>query len=199
MSWTDIFPMLSDEMLDAYRAGVSEKERGQYEEWLGVERIVPAASRKVQSPEGMGKSKPHVVSATLFWKHVNGADPELPVPTRERLVMAKRLGLVKRFSPWESYVEPLIRSRSLHLAHRARHPAGNGQPANLPRRGPVPIHRVAWPDYGYDEWFQLAALYPRMVPRGTLTFLPADAQSLLLPVDIEYVTWANRRSEIVYF
>ena len=71
--------------------------------------------------------------------------------------------------------------------------------ANLPRRGPVPIHRVAWPDYGYDEWFQLAALFPRMVPRGTLTFLPADAQSLLLPVDIEYVTWANRRSEIVYF
>ena len=71
--------------------------------------------------------------------------------------------------------------------------------ANLPVRGPVPIHLVKWPDYGYDEWFQLAALYPRMVLRGTLTFLPSDINSMLLPANIEYVTWANRRSEIVYF
>lgn len=45
----------------------------------------------------------------------------------------------------------------------------------------------------------LAGLYPRMAPRGTLTFVPSDAQSTLLPLDIEYVTWANRRSELVYF
>ena len=163
MSWTDIFPMFSDEMLDAYRAGVSKKERGQYEEWLGVERIVPAASRKVQSPEGMGKSKPHVVSATLFWKHVNGADPELPVPTRERLVMAKRLGLVKRFSPWESYVEPLIRYRSLHLAHRARHPAGNGQPANLPTcQGAGQCRSTGW--HGRTMVMTNGSNWPRSIP-----------------------------------
>ena len=333
MSWTDVFPVLSDEMLDAYRQGASGAELAQYDEWLGLERIYPAKDRKTQPPDGTAKTKPHVVSATLFWKHVNGADPNLPAPTRERMVMAKRMGLVKRFSPWESYVEPLIRyspgamqrhptvTFRLYLArdldfliddftslgwevHLMRSPSlrycpggfwrflalgergklvtvidtdrmsdvdgeiartqmmddlglglwrvpgyygidnhltttqdeevdrvryrpllgghfggKGGLPvremieafiwhtehgtlpvmANLPRRGPVPIHRVAWPDYGYDEWFQLAALYPRMVPRGTLTFLPADAQSLLLPSDIEYVTWANRRSEIVYF
>jgi hypothetical protein len=71
--------------------------------------------------------------------------------------------------------------------------------ADIPGRGPVPIHRVNWPDYGYDEWFQLAALYPRMVQKGTLTFLPNNTLSSLLPLDIEYVTWANRRSEIVFF
>jgi hypothetical protein len=109
MSWTDIFPVLSDEMLDAYRQGASGAELAQYDEWLGVERICPAKGRKAQPPDGVGKTKPHVVSATLFWKHVIGADPDLPKPTRERLVMAKRMGLVKRFSPWESYVEPLIR------------------------------------------------------------------------------------------
>lgn len=41
-------------------------------------------------------------------KHVNGEDPELPRPTRELLVDAKRLGLVKRFSPWDSYINPLF-------------------------------------------------------------------------------------------
>ncbi len=71
--------------------------------------------------------------------------------------------------------------------------------ADIPGRGQVPIHRVNWPDYGFDEWFQLAALYPRLAPEGTLTFLPNQALSALLPVDIEYVTWANPQSEIVHF
>ena len=73
------------------------------------------------------------------------------------------------------------------------------QLAHLPGREPLPINYVKWPDYGFDEWFQLAALYPRLVQRGTLSFVPVNARSFLLPVDIEYVTWANRRSELVYF
>ena len=36
MSWTDIFPVLDDAMLDAYREGVTEDERKQFEEWFGV-------------------------------------------------------------------------------------------------------------------------------------------------------------------
>jgi hypothetical protein len=50
-----------------------------------------------------------------------------------------------------------------------------------------------------DECLQLAALYPRLVPGGTLTFNPSDARSLLLPIDVEYATWANPRSECVIF
>ena len=38
-----------------------------------------------------------------------------------------------------------------------------------------------------------------MARRGTLSFIPKNALSLLLPVDIEYLTWANRSSELVYF
>lgn len=71
--------------------------------------------------------------------------------------------------------------------------------ANIPGVGEVPIKFANWPDYGFDEWFQLAAMYPRLVPGGTLSFIPVSARSLLLPADIEYATWANPRSELVYF
>ena len=68
--------------MDSYRGGVSAEDRERYEGWLGVERIYPAAGR----PRA-GKGYRQVVSATLFWKHVMGFDPELPVPTRERLAL----------------------------------------------------------------------------------------------------------------
>jgi hypothetical protein len=71
--------------------------------------------------------------------------------------------------------------------------------ARIPGLGERPIQFSEWPDYGFDEWFQLAALYPRLAPAGTLTFIPSDARSLLLPIDVEYATWANPRSECVYF
>ena len=32
MSWTDIFPVLDDEMLATYQAGVSDEERAEFEE-----------------------------------------------------------------------------------------------------------------------------------------------------------------------
>ena len=326
MSWSDVFPILTEEMLDAYEAGCTRVERTRYQEWFGVERVIPAEGRCATGARGAGGLR-HVVSATLFWKCVTAADPDLPKPTRERLVLAKRLGLVKRFSPWESYVEPLLRwspqamerhprvtfriylasdldflipdltalcwevcrmkspsirycpggfwrflaledekalvsvidtdrmgdvdgeiartalmhERRLgvwrvpgyysaddhHSAERMRyrpllggHFGARGgipvrklieafvwhteqgtmpQTADLPGRGVKPIHCSDWPSYGFDEWFQLAALYPRLVQGGTLTFLPTNARSFLLPLDIEYVTWANRRSEIVYF
>ena len=38
-----------------------------------------------------------------------------------------------------------------------------------------------------------------MVFSGTLTFIPSDSRSLLLPIDIEYAMWANPQSEAVYF
>jgi len=71
--------------------------------------------------------------------------------------------------------------------------------AKIPGIGERPIRFADWPNYGFDEWFQLAAMYPWLVPGGTLTYIPSDARSLLLPADIEYATWANPRSECVYF
>ncbi len=68
----------------------------------------------------------------------------------------------------------------------------------VPGLGERPIMFANWPNYGFDEWFQLAGLYPRLVQGGTLSFIPSDARSLFLPMDIEYCTWANPRSEIVW-
>ena len=71
--------------------------------------------------------------------------------------------------------------------------------AMLPRHGEVPIKFADWAGYGFDEWFQLAALYPRFAKAGILSFIPIEARSQLLPLDIEYATWANPKSEIVWF
>jgi hypothetical protein len=58
-----------------------------------------------------------------------------------------------------------------------------------------------WPSYGFDEWFLLAALYPRIAAEGVLTFVGWNDRiaNHWLALDIEYVTWANTRSEILYF
>jgi len=325
MSWTDIFPVLDDELLDAYEAGATEEEKAEFEEWFGVAKIFRADRETPPLPDsGLPEGSHQVVSATLFWKHVNGADPDLPVPTRELLVDAGRLGLVKRFSPWENYIEPLmmhskgamerhpdvrfrlylaadldflvpdlnalgwdvylmkspsiryspggfwrflaledpnalvtiidtdrmnevsneigrtqgmarmglglwrvpgyynsdlkkqVRYRPIlggHFGGRGGYPIQKlieafvwhwrhetlPQTAKIPGVGERPIQFAKWPDYGFDEWFQLAALYPRMVFSGTLTFIPSDSRSLLLPIDIEYAMWANPQSEAVYF
>ena len=314
-------------MMDDYHSGATTRDREEFEDWFGISEIrrnvltFENDSLDTASPP----KKKHIVSVSLFWKHVNGADPELPLPNRELLIDARRLGLVKRFSPWECYIEPLyLHSQGV----RRRHPdvtlrvylaadlefladelvelgwevflmksssirycpggfwrflaleeenaivtimdsdrigdatgdiertelmdrldlslwrvpgyynadvskevryrpilgghfgARGGVmqvreaieafvwhwrhgtlplTANVPGHGERPMKFAHWPNYGFDEWFQLAAMYPRLVPGGTLTFIPKDARSMLLPADIEYATWANPRSETVYF
>jgi hypothetical protein len=320
MSWTEIFPVLTDEQVDECLSGRSAAEAERWDGWFGVDRVIPAR----RGTPGAPHARAHLVAATLFWKNVMSADPDLPLPTRKLLVGARRLGLVRRFSPWESYIEPILRwspevvaahpevEFRLYLAadlgflaeeiadlgwevHLMKSPsirycpggfwrflaleelgrmvtvidtdrvaeaprdiartrmmenldlavwrvpgyynaepeamvryrpilgghfgARGGLPvrslleafiwhsergtirktALIPGRGEIPIQFAKWPDYGFDEWFQLAAIYPRVVAGGALTFIPRDARSLLLPVDLEYAQWANPRSESVYF
>ena len=73
---------------------------------------------------------------------------------------------------------------------------GRGEPLSE-----VSIYGAQWPSYGFDEWFLLAALYPRMAMHGVLTFVGWNDRTAnhWLALDIEYVTWANPRSEILYF
>lgn len=317
MSWTEIFPVMDDEMLQTYENQATDEERMQYEEWFGIEKFY--SSQRVVT----NGSVKHYLSVTLFWKHVNAGDPDLPKPSRDLMINARRYGLVKRFSPWESYVQPLllhsksvmerfpdvtfriylaadldflipelsdlgweiclmksssvrycpggfwrflaleepeaivtivdsdrlgnadndiIRTRAMHemdlglwrvpgyyntdASKQVRYRpilgghfgAVGGHPirlileaflwhsekdtlrktCNVPHLGERPIQFTVWPDYGFDEWFQLVALYPRLVVNGTLTFIPHDARSLFLPIDLEYVTWVNSRSESIY-
>jgi hypothetical protein len=65
----------------------------------------------------------------------------------------------------------------------------------------LPIMGTDWPTYGYDEWFLLAAVYPRLAFGGVLTFYPLNESGLnhWFPLDVEYVTWANPKSEVLYF
>jgi hypothetical protein len=68
-----------------------------------------------------------------------------------------------------------------------------------PSCGPLEIQSHQWPSYGFDEFFMTVAAYPRLAQSGMLTFVPTFAKSQLLTLDIEYVTWGNPNSELVYF
>ncbi len=318
MSWTDVFPVLTDEMVAGYKAGVTTEERAQYEEWLGVARVLNPRRSK------------HTVCFSLFWKNIHAGDPDLPKPTRKILKKAKEMGILKRAEPWNHYIQPLLDgAKKVHAARKdahfriylaadmdflaedftklgcevrvmkspsIRHNPGalwrflaldetdtlvtfsdsdrapnvlsdlertdtmsrsglgmwrvpwliekpivdnpdaknanayrpilgcqfgscNAMPArmlmealhwntthghlgtecNPPGCAAQKVFGTVWPNYGYDEWFLQAAIYPRVAAGGVMTFLPANSDSRLVPVDIEYVTWANPRSEIYYF
>lgn len=68
-----------------------------------------------------------------------------------------------------------------------------------PSCGPLEIQAHRWPSYGFDEFFMTVAAYPRLAQHGMLTFVPTFVKSQLLALDIEYVTWGNPNSELVYF
>lgn len=61
------------------------------------------------------------------------------------------------------------------------------------------IEQVHSPDYGFEEWFLTAVMYPRVAGSGVLTFLQPTDQSVFLTQDIEYVTRADSNSEIGYY
>jgi hypothetical protein len=56
-----------------------------------------------------------------------------------------------------------------------------------------------WPNYGYDEWFLSAAVYPRAAMDGILTFVPSDAKCRILALDVAYCLQMNQQSEMAYF
>jgi hypothetical protein len=313
MSWTSVFPVLTDEMVREYEAGVSKAERAELDAWFSVQEVI--------NPK-LGTR--HLVSFSLFWKNRESADPELPKLDRRTLKHARHRGLVQRYEPWSHYVQPLLDGATLILRGRSdvafrvylaadmkflakdlvkagcevylmksssvRHNPGAmwrflafaekgrlvtiadsdrapmieadllrtaetekaglamwrvpvwgdfsangtvpyrpmfggqfGGSRRLPmsrlmkafvwhhRRGSIArtcqvpvcgeraIAGASWPDYGFDEYFLTAAVYPRMAQKGILSFIPTDARSQLLLLDVEYATWANPRSEVVYF
>lgn len=71
--------------------------------------------------------------------------------------------------------------------------------AIFPGCGLLTIQAHTWPSYGFDEFFMTVAAYPRLAQYGMLTFVPSFAKSQILTLDVEYVTWGNPASEVVYF
>ncbi|RYD76067.1 MAG: hypothetical protein EOP84_17395 [Verrucomicrobiaceae bacterium] len=96
MSWSETFPIFTDEMIDEFETLSTPEERAAVTEWYAVKHIYNA------------QDKAHIVSVSLFWKNMREEDPDLPIPTRHRMEHARELGLAKRFDPWPHYVQPLL-------------------------------------------------------------------------------------------
>jgi len=69
MSWTDIFPVLDDELLEAYEEGVTDSERAEFEEWFGV-REIKIKERGRTAPE---EDRLVCETPTLLEKHIVSA------------------------------------------------------------------------------------------------------------------------------
>lgn len=96
MSWTDVFPVLTDEQVIEFQEKADPGEMAELEEWFGVARTIN------------GRETRNVVAASLFWKNCNPWQPELPPITRDLMLNAVELGLVSRYAPWDHYVQPLL-------------------------------------------------------------------------------------------
>ena len=97
MSWSEVFPILTDEHVDAFEMKVSKKDRKRYDEWFAV--------KKVFNP----RSTPHIVSTSLFWKNIRISMPQIVIKDRSTLMNAGKRGKLLRYHPWKHYVEPLLR------------------------------------------------------------------------------------------
>ncbi|GAA5481955.1 hypothetical protein [Haloferula sargassicola] len=134
-----------------------------------------------------------------FWRvpYVYGGQGKSDHPGYYRPVLACHFGVVGGLE-----VERLLRAFVWHtlrgtMPTNCRVGGGSGETE-------LPVFGTKWPDYGFDEWFLLAAVYPRLAFEGTLTFFPKAGTGNLVPnhwfaLDVEYVTWANPRSEVIYF
>ncbi|MGC4014575.1 MAG: hypothetical protein QM755_08695 [Luteolibacter sp.] len=95
MSWTDIFPVLDDDLLAAYENSVTQAESSEFENLFGISEVYPSRN----TTNAGGRKIGHIVSATLFWKHVNDGDSDLPTPTREMLVERQTHGSGEEIRP----------------------------------------------------------------------------------------------------
>lgn len=101
MSWTDVFPVFTDEQVMEYQQVATPEEEAELMEWLGVVRRVNERPAR------------HRVAASLFWKNLVAEEGELTVVSREQMMDADKLGLISRYAPWEHYVEPLLKGAVL--------------------------------------------------------------------------------------
>lgn len=70
--------------------------------------------------------------------------------------------------------------------------------ATIPGVGSVKIEWGRWPNEDFEDWFLAAAVYPRIAEQGFLTFAACDQPVAWFGLDIEFVTWANKESQIIY-
>jgi len=96
MSWTDVFPVFSDDQLAAYENRATPEESALFGDWFEVAKTFKARPAN------------HIVATSLFWKKADITEGELPPITRELMMNAAQEGLISRFPPWDHYVQPLL-------------------------------------------------------------------------------------------
>jgi hypothetical protein len=101
MSWTDVYPVLTDEQLSDYERLATCEDRLELDEWCGIARRIN------------GRPARHRVAVSLFWKNLDADEAELGVTGREQMQNAEELGLISRHAPWQHYVEPLLKGADL--------------------------------------------------------------------------------------
>ena len=89
MSWTDIFPVFTDDQIEEFQREATPGDHALLEEWCGIAEVI-------NPKEGR-----HVVAASLFWKNSTDTEGELPPISRELMMTARKRGLVSRFAPWD--------------------------------------------------------------------------------------------------
>jgi len=104
MSWTEIYPVFNDDLLETYQKEASEQEVAILKDWFEVDSI--HNEKRVK----------HVVATSLFWKPVSPGSADYPAPSRDVMQNPGKHGLSSRFkNPWKHYVEPVFEAVR-HLA-----------------------------------------------------------------------------------
>ena len=127
-----------------------------------------------------------------FWRYINIGEP-WEKPETIRYLPAWGCGFGVDASKMDFSWDELLRAFVWH-SWRDSFP----RVANHPAHGELPVYGSEWPRYGYDEWFMIAAAYPRLAVAGVLTYFSTIGHSMCFPFDIEYVTWANPASMLVH-
>jgi hypothetical protein len=96
MSWSDIFPLMDDDLVESYL----ERPVNQESEVAYLFSVHSVYNRNPAS---------HVVSTSLFWKPAFATDPDFPTVTREIMKDPTKAGLQSRFkNPWAHYFLPIL-------------------------------------------------------------------------------------------
>ena len=105
MTWSDVFPILSDELFDAYLAEAPKKFRKEAAGWFAEQRTINP--RPVR----------HIVSVCLFWKNIRSHQPDIVIRDRADFMAAEKSRKLLRFDPWSTYVRPVLEGAyRLHAA-----------------------------------------------------------------------------------
>ncbi|RYD71755.1 MAG: hypothetical protein EOP84_24340, partial [Verrucomicrobiaceae bacterium] len=107
MSWTDVFPVLTDECAEEFENEMAQDAGNGH---AGLFEVAEVRNRRSHPA--------HVVATSLFWKRDMASETEITSISREAMINASELGFAGRYPPWESYVLPILQGGRM-LARKA--------------------------------------------------------------------------------